>query len=70
MGFSRQEYWSELPCPPPEELSDSGIKLASLCLLHRQVGSLLRLEGGEEGLGPWKPGMSLPLLLLHTLVVL
>ena len=19
MGFSRQEYWSELPCPPPED---------------------------------------------------
>jgi hypothetical protein len=21
MGFSRQEYWSGLPCPPPEENS-------------------------------------------------
>ena len=20
MGFSRQEYWSELPCPPPGDL--------------------------------------------------
>ena len=20
MGFSRQEYWSGLPCPPPEDL--------------------------------------------------
>ena len=20
MGFSRQEYWSELPCPPPRDL--------------------------------------------------
>ena len=26
MGFSRQEYWSGLPCPPPEDLSDPGIK--------------------------------------------
>ena len=25
MGFSRQEYWSELPCPPPGELPDPGI---------------------------------------------
>ena len=24
--FSRQEYWSELPCPPPGDLSDSGIE--------------------------------------------
>ena len=22
MGFSRQEYWSELPCPPPRDLPD------------------------------------------------
>ena len=26
MGFSRQAYWSGLPCPPPEDLPDSGIE--------------------------------------------
>ena len=30
MGFSRQEYWSGFPCPPPEDLPDPGIKLVSL----------------------------------------
>ena len=30
MGFSRQEYWSGLPCPPSRDLSDSGIELVSL----------------------------------------
>ena len=30
MGFSRQEYWSELPCPPPGDLPNPGIKLTSL----------------------------------------
>ena len=30
MGFSRQEYWSGSPCPPPGNLSDPGIKLLSL----------------------------------------
>ena len=30
MGFSRQEYWSGLPCPPPGDLPNSGIKPASL----------------------------------------
>ena len=30
MGFSRQEYWGGLPCPPPEDLRDVGIKLTSL----------------------------------------
>ena len=30
MGFSRQEYWSGLPCPPPGDLSDPGIGPSSL----------------------------------------
>ena len=30
MGFSRQKYWSGLPCPPPGDLPDPGIKTASL----------------------------------------
>ena len=30
MEFSRQEYWSGLPCLPPGDLSDPGIKPASL----------------------------------------
>ena len=30
MGFSRQEYWSGLPCPPPGDLPHPGIKPASL----------------------------------------
>ena len=40
MEFSRQEYWSRLPFPPPGDLSDAGIKSASLCLLHWQKDSL------------------------------
>ena len=32
MGFSRQEYWSGLPCPPPGDLSDPGIEPSSLAL--------------------------------------
>ena len=30
MGFSRQEYWSGLPCPPPRDLPNPGIEAASL----------------------------------------
>ena len=30
MGFSRQEYWSGLPCPPPGDLPDPGIEFTSL----------------------------------------
>ena len=29
-GFSRQEYWKELPCPPPGDLPDTGIEFPSL----------------------------------------
>ena len=28
-GFSRQEYWSGLPCPPPGDLHNPGIKRRS-----------------------------------------
>ena len=39
MGFSRQEHCSGLPCPPPGDLPDPGIKPRSLkSLLHcRQI---------------------------------
>ena len=30
MGFSRQEYWSGLPCPPPGDLPNPGMEPASL----------------------------------------
>ena len=46
MGFSRQEYWSGLPRPPPGALPDPGIKPAL---------------AGPLPLGPlWKPIHSIP----------
>ena len=38
MEFSRQEYWSGLPCPPPGDLPDPEIKPGSPAL---QAGCLL-----------------------------
>ena len=32
MGFSRQEHWSELPCPSPGDLLDPEVKLGSPAL--------------------------------------
>ena len=29
MGFSRQEYWNGLPCPPAGDLPDPGVKRES-----------------------------------------
>ena len=38
MGFSSQEYWSELPFPSPGDFPNPGVKSESLSL---QVDSLL-----------------------------
>ena len=39
MGFSRQQYWSGLPCPPPGDSQPRDWNHIS-CLLQWQVGSL------------------------------
>ena len=40
VGFSRQEQWSGLPCPPPGDLPESGIEPASLMSPALQAESL------------------------------
>ena len=40
MGFSRQEFWNGLPCPPPGIFPTQGSNPCLLHLLHWQVGSL------------------------------
>ena len=40
LGFSRQEYWSELPFPSPGNLSDPGIEFMSPIAPALQVDSL------------------------------
>ena len=44
MGFSRQEYWSGLPQPPPGDLPDPETELASPAL---QADSLLLSHQGS-----------------------
>ena len=39
LGFSRQEYWRRLPCPPPGDLPNPGIKPAPPAPPAWQVGS-------------------------------
>ena len=67
IGFSRQEYWSGLPCPPPGDLPNPGIKPRSPALQgdsllseppgrpkNTGVGSLSLLQGIflTQGLNP------------------
>ena len=52
MGFSRQEYWSGLPCLPPGNLSNPGIKPMSPADPVLQADSLpLSHQGSPKG--PW-----------------
>ena len=49
LGYSRQECWSGLPCPPPADLLDSGIEALSVSPAL-QAGSLpLSLQGNAKG---------------------
>ena len=46
MGFSRQEYWSGLPFPPPGELPDPGIKPRSPALQADYLPSVPQVRDG------------------------
>jgi len=58
MGFSRQEHWSGLPCPPPGDLPNPGVESRSPTFqadslpseppgkpMNTRVGSLSILQG-------------------------
>ena len=47
VGFSRQQYWSGLPCPPPGDLPDPGIESTSHVSCIWQVGSLPLAPSGK-----------------------
>ena len=47
MGFSRQQYWSGSPCPPPGNLPYLGMNPCLLCLLHWHEGSLSLTSPGK-----------------------
>ena len=48
MGFSRQEYWSGLPFPPPGHLPDPGIESVSPALAGRFFTTV------SSGKSPWR----------------
>ena len=65
MGFSRQEDWSELLCPPPEDLPNSGTESVSLkspawaggfFTLFQLVESLSERRGNS--VSTWPPGLN------------
>ena len=71
MEFSRQEYWSGQLCPPPGDLSNSGIEPRSPTL--QEDSSMSELPGKPKNTGEGSlsllqgifPTQGLNLLLLH-----
>ena len=59
LGFSRQEYWSGLPFPPPENLPDPEIKPVSPAL----AGGFFTTEP------PGKPTGKILLLIMKELII-
>ena len=61
MGFSRQEYWSRLPCPPPGDLPDPGTEPSSLkphALAARFSTTSAAWEAPRAGVGiPPRPAL-------------
>ena len=50
-GFSRQEYWSGLPCPPPGDLPNPGTELRSPSLLADSLPSESPGKAENTGVG-------------------
>ena len=48
VGFSRQEYWSGLPCPLPGIVLTQGSNLDLLCFLYWQADSLSLSHLGKQ----------------------
>ena len=48
MGWSRQEYWSELPCPPPGDLPNPGIIPQFLKDEKKKTQETVTKDGKEE----------------------
>ena len=63
VGFSRQEYWSGLPCPPPEDLLTQGLNPRLSCLLPWLVVSLPRAPPGKPISLPPDPTPQVPELI-------
>ena len=59
MGFSRQEYWSGLPSPPPGDLPGPEVEPTSLT----SAGGFFTTESPQKPRlirGRFKPGLSTP----------
>ena len=72
-GFSRQEYQSRLPCPPPEVFPTQGLNPCLSCLLHWRTSSLSSVPPGKpkredrhlKSMGNWQEISCVNIILSH-----
>jgi len=63
MGFSRQEYWRGLPCPPPGDLPNQGIEPVFFMSPSLAGGFFTSSASGKPHIGvpkPWVPLSRIP----------
>ena len=53
MGFSKQEYWTALPCPSPGDLFNQGIEPVSPVASALQADSLPLSHWGNSQISPY-----------------
>ena len=63
MGFSRQEHWSGLPCPPPEDIPNPGMEPASLV---SSIGRWVLYQVPPEKHFHWRVSPQMPFWSHHT----
>ena len=69
MGFSRQEYWSGLPCPSPGDLPNPGIKPTSLMSPALAGRFFTTSATWEAQKGPWMVPINLTYVNISILYV-
>ena len=69
MGFSRQEYWSGWPFPPPGDLPNPGIEPTSPAAPALQADSLLLSHRGNPKVLPFYivPNGKIPFLQMNNI---
>ena len=68
MGFSRQEYWSGLPCTSPGDLPDPGIEAVAPAAPALQVDSLLLSHWVSPFIWQRETKQALVIILMRALI--
>ena len=70
MGFSRQESWSGLPCPPPGDFPDTGIEPVPPAASALQVDSLPLSHLGSPAYGGKWPKVGMEEMVMAIVILI